>query len=217
MATQEIWNELNLTLVMTKLKSRLMEEAFPGIGVFAHFARDYGYDDEDFDPRSDQDVMAQFEAFLDEKAHEVVRDQIDRLTYDVNSENGLVNIYRAIVVSSEWSIGDLASCPLGVCWSWDEQFAISYLGGGSSDDSNDVRLAGTVAVADVDWELTVALNAANEYWGEDEREIRLRDDATVAIHQVDARPFGDGEYRILGNLEGQTFPAEQAVVNELSL
>jgi hypothetical protein len=209
MATQEIWDEIDVSSAVAELKARLLEEASPGLGVFNHFAYEYGYDrTDDFDPRIDQDIMSQFESFLDEKAREEVHEQIARLSYDVNPVDGKLAIYRAIVVPLSWVPEDLSSRPLGVCWSWDEQFAISYVGGGD-ESSKDIRLTGKVAVADIDWELTVALNAANSYWGEDEREIRIRTDAKVDISLVESRAFGSEDvYEPVCSLHDKVFIAE---------
>jgi hypothetical protein len=208
MATQEIWNDIDVAEVVREVKVRLIEDAAPGLGVFADFARERGVEDQDcFDPRVDADLMSHFDIFLEEKVTEVVNEEIGRLAYDVQADNGLLTIYRSIVVPKAWGIDDLDSRPLGVCWSWEKQFAVPYSGGGDEETHKETRLTGKVELAYVDWVLTVALNAQNAYWGEDEREIRLGEDASVDLFEVEVRPYSVGDFNPAFNLEGKTFAA----------
>lgn len=208
MATQEVWDNIDVAEVVREVKVRLIEDAAPGLGVFADFARERDVNDPDsFDPRHDEDLMSDFDLFLQEKVADVVNEEIGRLAYDVQADDGSLAVFRSIIVPNCWGIDDIDARPLGVCWSWDEQFAVSYVGGGEQEKSKEVRLSGKVELHGVDWELTVALNAMNAYWGEDEREIRLGDDAQVMLFKVEARPYSGSEFRPIFDLEGKALPA----------
>lgn len=217
MATQEIWDQIDITEVIRLVKSNLMEDAAPGLGVFADYARERDLEDQDdFDPRA-AGLMSDFNAFLDEKVADVVHEEICRLAFDVQGEDGVLTIYRTIVVPNNWSAHDLSLRPLGVCWSWDAQYAVPYSGGGDEEIDKEVRLTGAVGLDGVDWELTVALNAANAYWGEDESEIRLRDDAEVSMRRVESRPYSTGTFGTMIELNGEKYPAAEPLAPAITM
>jgi hypothetical protein len=217
MATQEIWDSIDVAEVTRLVKANLTQDAAPGLGVFAEFARDLGIEDQDdFDPRS-AGLMSEFNDFLDEKVSEVVSEEISRLTFDVTGDGGALAIYRSIVVPNEWNAHDLSARSLGVCWSWEAQFAVPYSGGGDEECDKEVRLTGTVDVDGVDWELTVALNATNAYWGEDEREIRLHDDAEVSVGRIESRPYSTGTFEAVADLNGEKYRAGELMAPSMAM
>ncbi len=217
MATQEIWDQIDVREVIRLVKVNLTQDAAPGLGVFADFARELDIEGQDeFDPRS-AGLMSEFSDFLDEKVSEVVREEISRLMYDVRGEGGALAIYRSIVVPNEWIAHDLSERPLGVCWSWEAQFAVPYSGGGDEESDKEVRLNGSVDVDCVNWELTVALNATNAYWGEDEREIRLYDDAEVSVGRIESRPYSTGTFEAVADLNGEKYRAGELMAPSMAM
>lgn len=216
MATQEIWNQIDVAVVIRLVKVNLTQDAAPGLGVFAEFARELGVEEDDFDPQA-SGLMSEFNAFLEEKVAEVVNEEMVRLSYDVKGEDGLLTIYRSIVVPNEWSEHDLAARPLGVCWSWATQYAVPYVGGGDEESDKEVRMTGTVDFDGVNWELTAALNATNSYWGEDEREIRLHDDAEVSINLIESRPYSTGIFGAMADLNGEKHQAGELMAPSMAM
>lgn len=217
MATQEIWDQIDVAEVIRLVKVNLTQDAAPGLGVFADFAHELDIEDQDnFDPRS-AGLVSEFNDFLDEKVSEVVSEEISRLTFDVKGEDGALAIYRSIVVPNEWSVHDLSARPLGVCWSWEAQFAVPYSGGGDEKSDMEVRLTGTIDVDCVNWELTVALNATNAYWGEDEREIRLHDDAEVSVGQIESRPYSTDTFAAIADLNGEKHRAGELMAPSMAM
>lgn len=203
-----MWDELDIEAIVEDVKERLLGDSSPGLGVFVKFASSIGLDDEDdFDPRKNDQYRAAFAEYLDDEVRDLVNEQICRLQIDVPVENDELVIYRTIIVPVAWTAERLDDRPIGVCWSWDQQYAVAYVGGGSVDEDQEVRLTAAVDVAAVDLEATVALNACNEYWGEDEREIRLRDDAAVRVFGIDARPYGAVQFASFADLEGRNYTA----------
>ena len=217
MATQEIWDQINLAEVIRLVKVNLSQDAAPGLGVYADFARELDVEDQDeFDPRT-AGLMSEFNTFLEEKVIDVVNEEIGRLAYDVQGDDGRLTIYRSIVVPNEWSKDDLAARPLGVCWSWEAQYAVPYSGGGDEATDKEVRMTGNVDFDGVNWEMTVALNATNAYWGEDEREIRLHDDAEVSIVQIESRPYSTGNFESIADLNGEVYHAGELEVPSIGM
>jgi hypothetical protein len=146
-----------------------------------------------------------FMTFVLGKARALVEDSIAKLSQALDDNDDAICVYRGLYVDRTWIDGDISQKPIGACWAWDYDFAIAHRGQCSGDDPIDVRLVGLVASADIDWTETTILSASDVYVTGEEREIRLRADASVEIAAVDWRPsaFGDGRegYKSASHLE----------------
>lgn len=222
MEIQEILDNIDVAEAVRLTKAKLLDESMPGMGVFADFAYECGIEDindwDAFDPTQDEALAPEFDAFINEKSQQLVNEESYRLACEIRSEDGLVDIFRSIIVPVSWGIDDIEARGLGVCWSWDSTFAISYNGGGERETDKEIRLSGKVDVGQIDWELTVALNAVNTSMGEDERELRLTNDAVVLLFDIEARPYSAGQkFQPVFTLDGRKVAAGDAVVAEMSI
>jgi hypothetical protein len=220
--THIVLDNIDVAEAVRLTKAKLLDEALPGMGVFADFAYECGIEDIDdrdtFDPTQDENLASEFDAFINEKSQQLVNEESYRLACEIRSEDGLVDIFRSMIVPVSWGIDDIEARGLGVCWSWDCAFAIPYNGGGERETDKEVRLTGKVDVGQIDWEQTIALNAVNASMGEDERELRLTNDAMVLLFDVEIRPYSEGQtFKPAFNLEGQKFAAGDAVVAKISI
>lgn len=208
---REVWENLDVDETVNIAKSLLLLDASPGMGIYVDFARHCDIEDfDDFDPTQDESLVAEFNEYLDWRVREIVGEEISRLAYDIQVEGTVLLVYRSIVVPYSWGVEDVGSRSLGVCWSWDWQFAVPHSGGGNANEVKEVKLSGKVEVNGIDWEMTVALNAMNSLIGEDEREIRLREDAEVMLFKVEEGPYLDCDFNDLhGFNEGPYLAGER--------
>lgn len=138
------------------------------------------YEDPDnLTPEEQKEYEEQFEAWLPDW----IRDEVSNAAYNISAgyemdeENQLV-IYRVIVADSSW-VNNMDARSLGVFWSWDKHAAEAHWAG---KGDTTFRITGRANPNDVDWPSTLYLNTSSE----EEKEIRLRDNAPVEIVDVEA-------------------------------
>lgn len=122
------------------------------------------------------------------RARELIEEKIDLLASTIDENDGVINLFRGLVVDPGWLEADITKRAAGLCWSWDYDFAIPYNPEGSGE-AVEVRLCALLEVDDVDWSTTILLNASELYNVGEEREVRLKPTAMVEIFGVDWRPF----------------------------
>ncbi|TLX15930.1 hypothetical protein [Rhizobium sp. MHM7A] len=140
----------------------------------------------------------EFLQFVRTRAQELIDEKIGRLAEEIDENDGAINLYRGLLVNAEWLKSDITSRPVGVCWSWDYEFARWYdpdVNGKLAtcapeiEEEIEVRLVSIIEIDDVDWTETIRLNASELYTVGEEREVRLKANAKVEIAGVDWRPF----------------------------
>lgn len=87
-----------------------------------------------------------------------------------------LRVYRVITAPADWTPS--ADRHPGIYWSWDESAAEAHWG---NHDGNNVnwQMAADVKAADINWPVTLMMNASPSY--EDEKEIRLNEHTPVEI------------------------------------
>jgi len=141
------------------------------------------------DPNTKDGVSADFAEFATYRAKDLVEEKITALAQAIDENDDTICLYRGLYVSQEWIEGDLSDRPIGMCWSWDYEFAIAHhMADPGNGEPIDVRVVGLVKPSDIDWNATVILAVTDEYVTGEEREVRLRPDARIAIAGVDWRP-----------------------------
>lgn len=157
-------------------------------------AMEYAFFIGDGDPESfDIDVAGcrgHFEGWLWERLeHEVLEKAFQIGEALETDEDGRVVLWRAIHVASDWLETEIHERPIGVCWAWDPAFAIAHNAEGRGyGETMDIRVKCAVQAASVDWPMTLALNAADDFTVGEEREVRLRNDAVVELLEAAAGP-----------------------------
>lgn len=131
-----------------------------------------GEDDIDFD---DDEVQADYEKFVHGRAQDRVAEAISELSW-LDVKDGRINIWRSITVKPDWVQCGIAEQPIGICWSHVESAAEAHFGS-FSEGNREVTLHALVAIEAVKWQASVTLNAQCE----EEREIRIREDALVEV------------------------------------
>ncbi|MNU31204.1 hypothetical protein D3C71_197220 [compost metagenome] len=131
-----------------------------------------GEDDIDFD---DEEVRADYEKFVHGRAQDRVEEAISELSW-LSVEDGKIHIWRSITVKPDWVQRGITERPIGICWSHVESAAEAHFGS-FSEGNREVTLHALVAIGDVNWQASVTLNAQCE----EEREIRVREDALVEV------------------------------------
>jgi hypothetical protein len=138
-----------------------------------------GEDDIDYD---DEEIRADYEKFVHGRAEERVEAAINDLAW-LKVADGRIDIWRSITVKPDWIQNGILKHPLGVCWSHVEGAAEAHFGDFSAENRL-VVLHGRVSIDDVDWQISVITNAQ----AEEEREIRLKDDAVVEVLSAEWAP-----------------------------
>lgn len=156
-----------------------------------------GEDDIDFD---DDDTRADYEKFVHSRAEDRVAEAISELSW-LSAADGKINIWRSITVKPDWVQNGITDQPIGVCWSHVECAAEAHFGS-FSEGLRELTLHGLVAIEDVDWQASVILNAQCE----EEREIRVREDALVEILSATWSPSARGGEPITEEI-GLSLPA----------
>lgn len=144
---------------------------------------------DDIDPYATPELRARFDTFLRQQAREAVEKAIVKLANAIDDNDGSVCLYRGLHVAPEWLDGDISSRAIGLCWSWDYEFAIAHRAEAvDSEEPIEARIIATVPLDGIDWTTTVGIAAGEPYVTEEEREIRLLPDTFVAIAGIDTRP-----------------------------
>ena len=142
-------------------------------------------DPEDYDPRGKDGLDPDFHAFVRWKAKERVDEEMDRISHECVVEDGLVVLWRELVVDADWIDGAFRDRPIGICWSWDRNFAVAHYGTDIGKPGRVKALVKALCEPDaVDWQMTVTLNAAAHYTVGDEKEIRLHHDRMIEIETI---------------------------------
>lgn len=159
----------------------------PGSLISYEFGCRIGSDAPDrVDPMESASLSVAFRKFLRVRATELVEATLDRLAAELREDDGTICLYRGLYVDRSWLDSEITEQPIGLCWSWDYDFAIAHRGHlDEGDDPIDLRVIGLVDIGDVDWTRTVSLGAADLYVTGEEREVRLLPDAMVEIAGMD--------------------------------
>jgi hypothetical protein len=129
-------------------------------------------DDVDYD---NEEVRSDYAKFVHGRAEERVESAINELAW-LKVTDGRIHIWRSLTVPPGWIQTGIAKQPIGVCWAYTEEAAEAHFGN-FSQDLQEVTLHGLVAIGDIDWQRSVILNGQSE----EEREIRIKDDAMVEV------------------------------------
>lgn len=105
-----------------------------------------------------------------------------------------ISIYRVLDIP----LHELNTSEVGVCWAWSTEGALKGSGLSSRGNRTGILLAGRVDAAEVNWELTVAVNAFHE----DEAEIVLIEGATVTLDAVYAAKGAEVGGEVSTSLKG---------------
>jgi hypothetical protein len=142
-----------------------------------------GEDDIDYE---DEEIRADYEKFVRGRAEERVEAAINELAW-LEVTDGRMHVWRSITVPTGWIQTGIAEQPVGVCWAYTEDAAEAHYGN-FSQDLREVTLHGLVAIEDIDWQASVILNGQSE----EEREIRIKDDAMVEVLSATWSPAARG-------------------------
>jgi hypothetical protein len=202
-SSSEILDMIDLEAAVAETVERMTTHAHAGSMIAYEYGREIDAEEPDeVDPREGAGFTAHFTEFVIGRARELISDKMDELASVLDDNDGTICLYRSMVVDRPWLDGDLTARPIGVCWSWDDDFAIAHCGETSGQNEIEVRVIGLVRVEDIDWTETVTLAASDIYVTGEEREIRLKDDAMVEIAGVDWRPDGGrGKFAKADNVE----------------
>jgi hypothetical protein len=202
-SASEIFALIDLDAAVGETVERMTTHAHLGSMIAYEYGRDIDAEDPDeVDPREGPGFTAHFTEFVIGKARALVAEKADELATVLDDNDGTICVYRGLSVDRSWIENDLTARPIGVCWSWDDDFAIAHCGECDGSDMIDVRVVGLVRVQDIDWTETVTLAASDVYVTGEEREIRLNTDALVEIAGVDWRPEGGrGKFERAPHLE----------------
>lgn len=188
MRANEITDRLDRANAVAETVAAMETHAVPGSRIGYEFGLHVRSDDPDrLVPRDD----ARFARFLQAHAAEAVERAVETLSRVLDENDGYLCLYRGMIVPADWLDGDLCARGLGQCWSWDYEFATPHRGPAADGQAVEVRIVATVAVQDVDWTATVAIQASEAYLTAEEREVRLLPQAMVSVAAVDRRPAGD--------------------------
>lgn len=149
------------------------------------YAHSVDQDPDELDFRDEGTVEA-FENFISGYADELVSTAAAEIECNIEVSQDGIRIWRSIMVEDDWLQNGIRSRGLGVCWSFERDAAECHYGD-FSEGMREVRLEALVDPGDVDWHATIRLNSTLE----EERELRLRDDAFV--HVVSAVWIGEGD------------------------
>lgn len=185
LASDMIREWVDIDLAVAETASRIATHLSPGSLVCWEYAVSVGHPDPDSLDSANEPGFADF---LFTRAAQLVESKLARLAGSIDENDGAVCLYRGLFVDREWIDGDITGRPIGVCWSWDYDFAIAHRGETGSDTPIDVRLVGLVEMESIDWTETVILSATDEYVTGEEREVRLLPQAVVEVAAVDWRP-----------------------------
>lgn len=205
---------------ITIAHAMMVEDCGPGAKLAGDYAIQMGFEDyESFDPR-DPEHWPDFDAWARDLAAARVDEEADRILEEVTVQpDGILTVWREMIVPRGWIEDEMEKAPLGKCWSWDPSFAIAHQGHGWNDpDRMTVKMQALVPVDDIDWDETLALNAAGEYTVGDEKEIRLLDEAVVEVIRIERaafdQPYDDGgsiEFSPAVRLAAGSVPAPAAI------
>lgn len=152
------------------------------------------------------DAEEEYGEWLDKHTSEIISNVVQWLATQFTMQNGKIILYRAITAPQDWvETGGLTKQGLGVFWSWDAQAAEAHWGE-YTGDQNEYLLIGAVTPNEVDWVTTIVANGSYAY--QDEREVRLKDNATVELIDVH-RIVNDVPWDIEGSEPylGKQYPA----------
>ena len=159
-------------------------------GYFEEFQRERAaayddvYDDEEQGPASEFTVSSpEFLEWLNSAGESAIWDAWGRFQH-LFSDAGTCRVYRAITAPADWQ-PEPGRHP-GIYWSWSKENAQAHWGE-YSDGHVDWLMTADITVNDVDWPITLAMNASRSY--EEECEIRVKDDTHVHVLSVE-RPKG---------------------------
>jgi len=200
MYARDIIARINKSLLLEETVGALMTHVAPGSLICWEYGKSIGVDDPDnVDPKSHDGTLSKgFLHFVRLRAQELIEEKINHLACEIDENEGVINLYRGLLVDSSWLTSDITSRPAGLCWSWDYEFARWYHSDKSersaacareSGEEIEVRLVSIIEIDDVDWSETIRLNASELYTVGEEREVRLKPGAKVEIAGVDWRPF----------------------------
>ncbi len=145
-----------------------------------------------------------FEEWLKDYVENRVTEVIGYLYHNFTTENGEIILYRAITAPPTWvAQGGLTSRGLGIFWSWDKDAANTHWGDYSGNHET-YLLQGTASRDEVDWTTTIFANANPSY--EEEKEVRLNDNATIIILGLYQLNNGSFEQVDIGDLAGESLP-----------
>lgn len=218
MDTPSLRSQVDIEAAVTETAARMVTHTVPGCLAAYEFGCWLGVDDPDsLDPRDGNGgLRADFLDFVPMRARELVEGKIAHLAQVLDENDGTICLYRGMFVNRDWLDGAISARPIGVCWTWDYDFAVAHRGADAGDDPIDVRLVGLVENPDIDWTETVILAASELYVTGEEREVRLTPSAIVEIAAVDWRPDGsDAKFVSAPHLEttgitvGATWAATQ--------
>jgi hypothetical protein len=161
----------------------MLENACPGSLIAAEHADMIGADLEEHDPGRPGRWFPGFLSFVNARAFALVHEDARRIA-DLVDADGYLTVYRSMIVPKAWLDRDHDGLDLGECWAWTEDCAISHHGG---IGDGEVRMRGRVHVDDVDWTMTIGLNACDDYAVGTENEIRLRKGDRVVLERLEWR------------------------------
>lgn len=140
---------------------------------------------EDYDPRRSGEIDSGFLEFARWTARERVADEVNRIATECVFEEGMLVLWRELVVDENWIDGAFRERPIGVCWSWDKNYAEAHHAFDSGKPGRvKVLVKGLADLDSVDWQMTVVLNAAHPYTVGDEKEIRLLAGRMIEIDTI---------------------------------
>lgn len=142
------------------------------------------------DPSKVPELQEPWDRFLTQYARGLVVDELSNLPGNIQMDGDQMIIWRCMTVRRDWMDGEMWERPLGVCWTFDPEFADAHFGYLGSPDEVRMVMKALVSPFDVDWQATVELNALDEYLTDEEREIRLKEDSVVQLVSVQ---FSDEE------------------------
>lgn len=146
---------------------------------------------------------------LREKLAEAKRNLADVIAFEAETrkDKACLPVYRSINVAPDWHMKP-PDRPLGLCWSYDSEAAYPW----NTRDEYDlitVTIEGRVVLEDIDWPVTLCQNALDAV-GDDEREIRVKDEALIEVIAVYKRSrAADKDWTIMStpHFSGKIIPA----------
>lgn len=118
---------------------------------------------------------------LDSQIDELVKDWCDEKVSNVYYEieflvrGGTLPVWREITAVEGWKPSDWEHP--GIYWSWDKGSAEAHWANGS--DQHVYLMSAELPLTDIDWPITLAMNANPDYEGE--REIRIKPGVPVRV------------------------------------
>lgn len=174
----------SLFLVENAFTADVLSQAQQNLIADMDWSGDYGYpemirqeflDDTGYDPDdSSEEAQKAFTDFQQKWAEE----QIENVLWNLRDtiKRGFVRAWRVITAPQDW---DVKSRHPGVYWSWDKKAAQAHWGEFGNGRVK-WRISALIPISSIDWVTTLAMNA-DPALGEDEKEIRIYDDAPVKI------------------------------------